>query len=125
PWMPWLYDEPVTYSSVHEQPDLLFDTLCTNKLYRREFLDANGIRFPEGLHWEDLLFSTEAYCSARRITLIPEEVYHWMVDERAERVSISRQLANLDNFRDRLEIHRRTDAYLEKHGLTELRPDKD
>ena len=125
PWMPWLYDKPVTYTSVHEEPDLLFDTLSTNKLYRRSFLDANGIRFPEGLLWEDLLFSTEAYCSAGRITLIPEDVYHWIVDEQAERVSISRQLANLDNWRDRLEIHRRIDAYLEQHGLTDLRPEKD
>ena len=37
--------------------------------------------FPEGLHYEDLLFTTEAYCSAHRLALIPNEVYRWNVAE--------------------------------------------
>ena len=43
---------------------IFFDPLSTNKIYRREFLDRHGIRFPEGVHYEDSLFSTKVYCLA-------------------------------------------------------------
>ena len=125
PWFPDLYRERAAFDSIRDNPDLLFDTLCTNKLYRREFLDANDLRFPEGLHYEDLLFTTEAYCSARRLALIPNEVYRWMVEEGAATKSITRQRADIQNFRDRLTIHRRIDGYLDAHGFTDLRPYKD
>jgi CDP-glycerol glycerophosphotransferase len=124
-WYARLYDEHAVYSNIRDAPELLFDTLCTNKLYRRLFLDDNGIRFPPGLHYEDLLFTTEAYCSARGIAVIPVEVYRWHVVEDAETASISNRREDLANFRDRLEIHRRIDAYLEAHGHADLKPVKD
>jgi CDP-glycerol glycerophosphotransferase len=75
-WYPWLYRETRTFDSVAEIPDLLvFDTLSTNKCYRREFLLENGLTFPRGIHYEDLLFSAQAYLAATRITLIPNTVY--------------------------------------------------
>ena len=124
-WYPRLYEDHAVYSNIREVPELLFDTLCTNKLYRRAFLDENGIRFPPGLHYEDLLFTTEAYCSASGIAVIPNEVYRWHVVEDAETASISNRREDLANFRDRLEIHRRIDAYLVAHGHGDLKPVKD
>lgn len=125
PWFAELYRNRAAFDSIRDHPDLLFDTLCTNKLYRREFLDDNDIRFPEGLHYEDLLFTTEAYCSARRLALIPNEVYRWNVAEGSASKSITRQRADMQNFRDRITIHQRIDAYLDEHGFADLRPYKD
>ena len=125
PWWPELYTERRVLESVADMPGLLRDTLSTNKCYRREFLNAHKIRFPEGFHWEDLLFSATAYLNAQRIVLIPNPVYYWEVMVRAAAKSISNQRSNIRNVRDRIGIHRRVDAVLDRFpdevGQAEIR----
>lgn len=128
-WYPWLYERTRTLESVSELPDLLvFDTLSTNKCYRRRFLLDEGLEFPVGIHYEDLLFSAQAYVAARRITLIPNRVYDWrIVDKPAETAakSISNRRDEIANFTHRMEIHRRVDQLLADHDLLELKFAKD
>ncbi len=126
PWYPWLYRRTRTLDSIAELPDLLvYDTLSTNKCYRREWLLAKGLTFPRGIHYEDLLFSARAYLAASRITLIPNTVYHWNVVRKTEAKSISNRRHEINNFADRLEIHRRIDRILAAEGMGELRLHKD
>lgn len=125
-WYPWLYARTRTLESISELPDLLvFDTLSTNKCYRREFLVEQGLEFPVGIHYEDLLFSAQAYAAARRITLIPNRVYDWNVVDKAAAKSISNRRADIANFAHRMEIHRRVDQLLADKGLLELKFHKD
>ncbi|MDX6362186.1 MAG: CDP-glycerol glycerophosphotransferase, partial [Streptomyces sp.] len=126
-WYPWLYERTRTLESVSELPDLLvFDTLSTNKCYRRQFLLDQGLRFPVGIHYEDLLFSAQAYVAARRITLIPNRVYDWRVVEKpAATKSISNRRDEIANFTHRMEIHHRVDRLLADNGLLELKFAKD
>jgi CDP-glycerol glycerophosphotransferase len=125
-WYPWLYDRTRTLESISELPDLLvFDTLSTNKCYRRQFLLDEGLQFPVGIHYEDLLFSAQAYVAARRITLIPNRVYDWRIVEKAAAKSISNRRDEIANFTHRMEIHRRVDQLLADHGLLELKFAKD
>ncbi|MFJ8198372.1 CDP-glycerol glycerophosphotransferase family protein [Streptomyces sp. NPDC096152] len=125
-WYPWLYRSTRTVDSVSELPDLfVFDTLSTNKCYRRDFLLDNDLAFPRGIHYEDLLFSAQAYLAARRITLIPNTVYYWNVVEKTAVKSISNRRREINNFADRVEIHRRIDAILERKGLDGLKLWKD
>ncbi|MBE4740244.1 bifunctional glycosyltransferase/CDP-glycerol:glycerophosphate glycerophosphotransferase [Streptomyces caniscabiei] len=126
PWYPWLYTRTRTLDSVSELPDLLvYDTLSTNKCYRRDFLVEGGLRFPVGIHYEDLFFSAQAYAAARRITLIPNRVYDWNVVEKTASKSISNRRAEIANFAHRMEIHRRVDRLLADQGMTELKFHKD
>ncbi|RSN71329.1 bifunctional glycosyltransferase/CDP-glycerol:glycerophosphate glycerophosphotransferase [Actinomadura sp. WAC 06369] len=125
PWYPWLYERSAVYGSLSENPDLLYDTLSTNKAYRREFLDEHGLRFVERLHYEDLLFTAEAYLAARRTALIPHRVYNWLVKDAAAGLSISNRRAELANFADRLEIHRRIDMLFALRGAHGLKRAKD
>ncbi|WP_131735408.1 glycosyltransferase family 2 protein, partial [Actinomadura roseirufa] len=125
PWYPWLYGHSAVYGSLAENPDLLYDTLSTNKAYRRGFLEDNGLRFVENLHYEDLLFTAEAYLAAERTALIPHRVYHWLVKERTPAPSISNRRADPANFADRLEIHRRIDLLFALRGAHGLRSIKD
>ncbi|NDU77035.1 glycosyltransferase [Actinomadura sp. DSM 109109] len=125
PWYPWLYRHTAVYESLSEKPDLLYDTLSTNKAYRRGFLEEHGLRFVERLHYEDLLFTAEAYLEAGRTALIPHRVYNWLVRERTPAPSISNRRAQLANFADRLEIHRRIDMLFALRGAYDLRLAKD
>ena len=125
-WYPWLYSTTRTLESISELPDLLvFDTLSTNKCYRRDFLVEQGLEFPVGIHYEDLLFSAQAYAAARRITLIPNRVYNWNVFDKAATKSISNRRAEIANFTHRMEIHRRVDRLLADKGMLELKFHKD
>ncbi|WP_413471461.1 CDP-glycerol glycerophosphotransferase family protein [Streptomyces sp. MB09-02B] len=126
PWYPWLYARTRTLDSVSELPDLLvYDTLSTNKCYRRDFLVEGGLLFPVGIHYEDLFFSAQAYAAARRIALIPNRVYDWNVVEKAASKSISNRRAEIANFAHRMEIHRRVDRLLADQGMAELKFHKD
>jgi glycosyltransferase involved in cell wall biosynthesis len=52
----------------------LMDSLTPHKLFRREFLVSQGIRFPEGRRrLEDHVFVARAYCAARRIGVYSDE----------------------------------------------------
>jgi CDP-glycerol glycerophosphotransferase len=125
-WQDWLYDRRSFVDGILDRRELLYDTTCTNKLYRREFLVSNGIRFPEGIHYEDLLFTTEVYCTARGIATIPDTVYVWNVVRDSDRPSISNRRLLLANWADRIEAHRRIDAFLTEHDVgRELRATKD
>ncbi|WP_432189631.1 bifunctional glycosyltransferase/CDP-glycerol:glycerophosphate glycerophosphotransferase [Streptomyces sp. Tue6028] len=128
-WYPWLYERTRTLESITELPDLMvFDTLSTNKCYRRRFLLDERLEFPVGIHYEDLLFSAQAYAAARRITLIPNRVYEWRVVEKPAETaarSISNRRDEIANFAHRMEIHRRVDRLLAERGMLELKFAKD
>ncbi|KOY57354.1 CDP-glycerol glycerophosphotransferase family protein [Streptomyces sp. XY332] len=125
-WYPWIYSRTRTLESITEDPDLLvYDTLSTNKCYRRAFLLEQGLEFPVGIHYEDLLFSAQAYVAARRITLIPNHVYYWNVVEKAAAKSISNRRHEIANFVHRMEIHRRVDELLASKGHTDIKSAKD
>ncbi|MFD0353728.1 CDP-glycerol glycerophosphotransferase family protein [Streptomyces sp. NPDC127110] len=125
-WYPWIYSRTRTLESITEYPDLLvYDTLSTNKCYRRAFLLEQGLEFPVGIHYEDLLFSAQAYVAARRITLIPNHVYYWNVVEKAAAKSISNRRHEIANFVHRMEIHRRVDELLAANGHTAIKTAKD
>ncbi|WP_406508645.1 CDP-glycerol glycerophosphotransferase family protein [Streptomyces sp. NBC_00212] len=125
-WYPWLYRTTRTLESITELPDLfVWDTLSTNKCYRREFLVDNDLRFPKGMFYEDLMFIAEAYLAANRITLIPNQVYFWNVHEKATVKSVTNRRHEMTNYEHRLEIHRRIEALLEHNDLHGLRLAKD
>ncbi|WP_190233322.1 MULTISPECIES: CDP-glycerol glycerophosphotransferase family protein [Streptomyces] len=125
-WYSWLYSTTRTLESVTELPDLfVWDTLSTNKCYRREFLIENDLRFPKGMFYEDLMFIADAYLAAKRITLIPNQVYFWHVFAKSAVKSVTNRRHEMTNYTHRLEIHRRIDALLEERGLTEMKLAKD
>ncbi|MFB7633775.1 CDP-glycerol glycerophosphotransferase family protein [Streptomyces sp. NPDC056149] len=125
-WYAWLYSTTRTLESVTELPDLfVWDTLSTNKCYRREFLIENDLRFPKGMFYEDLMFIADAYLAANRITLIPNQVYFWNVFEKAAVKSVTNRRHEMTNYIHRLEVHRRIDAALVERGLTEMKLAKD
>ncbi|QDQ16361.1 glycosyltransferase family 2 protein [Streptomyces spectabilis] len=126
-WMPHLVAEHRTVEGIETEPALLFEHLSTSKMYRKSFLDRNGLRFPEGIHYEDQLFSAQAYCLAKAFTVIPDPVYRWYIEPygAASSASISNQRYKLSNVRDRVHVQGLIDDFLRAAGHTDLREAKD
>ncbi|MGW2492287.1 glycosyltransferase family 2 protein [Streptomyces sp. NPDC001606] len=126
-WMPHLVAEHRTLEGIEADPRLLFEHLSTSKMYARSFLDRHELRFPEGIHYEDQLFSAQAYCLAKAFTIIPDPVYVWYIDPyaAAASASISNQRHKVSNVRDRVHVQRLIDDFLVESGHAGLREDKD
>ncbi|MEU2926343.1 glycosyltransferase [Streptomyces sp. NPDC007251] len=126
-WMPHLVAERRTVEGIEADPRLLFEHLSTSKMYARSFLDRHQLRFPEGIHYEDQLFSAQAYCLAKAFTIIPDPVYVWYIDPfaAAASASISNQRHKVANVRDRVHVQRLIDDFLVESGHAGLREDKD
>ncbi|WP_156722400.1 glycosyltransferase family 2 protein [Streptomyces apocyni] len=126
-WMPDLVAERRTVAGVEAEPRLLFEHLSTSKMYARRFLDRHALRFPEGIHYEDQLFTAQAYCLAEAFTIVPEPVYRWYIEPyaAADAASISNQRHKISNVRDRIHVQTLIDAFLVDSGHAALRADKD
>ncbi|EGX56035.1 transferase [Streptomyces zinciresistens K42] len=126
-WMGHLVAERRTVLGIESEPRLLFEHLATSKMYARAFLDRHDLRFPEGIHYEDQLFTAQAYCLAKEFTIIPEPVYRWYIAPYAAAgaASISNQRDRLGNVRDRVRVQRLIDGFLTESGHGGLREDKD
>ncbi|MBM7690737.1 CDP-glycerol glycerophosphotransferase (TagB/SpsB family)/GT2 family glycosyltransferase [Peribacillus deserti] len=103
--------------NIREFNFLLFDSLSVNKIYKRSFLDKHNLRFPEGIHYEDVVFTGKAYFLAESVSIIPEPVYYWRVVENADVKSISNRRFEFDNFRNRIVAHRQYDKFLKESGF--------
>ena len=125
PWAKEIYDRRAVYAGIRDNPMLFFDPLSTNKIYRADFLSRHGIRFPEGIHYEDSYFSTMVYCLAASIAVVPNVIYHWQVVQDAEEASITQRRHEFENFRDRVAVHRLMDEFLAEHDHADLKPWKD
>ncbi|CAM5697021.1 Glycosyltransferase involved in cell wall biosynthesis OS=Streptomyces griseomycini OX=66895 GN=FHS37_005470 PE=4 SV=1 [Streptomyces griseomycini] len=57
----------------------LIDSLTPHKMFRREFLDRIGLRFPEGRRLEDHVFVTEAYLRADNVSVLGDYVCYYHI----------------------------------------------
>ncbi|MEU3457901.1 CDP-glycerol glycerophosphotransferase family protein [Micromonospora sp. NPDC006766] len=69
--------------SVVDAPDLIFDAGPCHKLYDLAQLRANGLRFREGVHFEDAFLAIPMLLKAERIALVDEVVYQYRKREMA------------------------------------------
>ncbi|MFB6838886.1 glycosyltransferase [Streptomyces sp. NPDC056361] len=112
-WAPSLYDVShgatlpgTVLEGIEEHPEFVLDTLSVNKLYRRDFLDAHAIRFPDGaFHYEDFVFSARVQAAAPRLAVTDVPVYVWHVRRQAATLSISLRRASLANWEHRIAAH--------------------
>jgi glycosyltransferase involved in cell wall biosynthesis len=83
-----------------------------NKLYKRDFLERNSLRFPEGTYYEDQLFVTQAYLLANRIAVVKNQYYFY-------RKQRSGQISTLtdEHVFDIYNIFRRLDSFAQRNGL--------
>ena len=112
PWRPELHARDRVVESLENEPDLLYDTISVNKIYRRSMLVEHDIHFPPGLLFEDQVFTLRCFLAARRIGIVQARVYIWNVDRAGEELSITQGRMQPRNVVDRVEINRMMDAIL-------------
>ncbi len=59
----------------HMHPDKWFLGQACNRIFDKAWLERKGIRFPEGVFWEDMLFSVKAWIEADIICCVNNIVY--------------------------------------------------
>lgn len=75
-------------TSLMENKALTWDMFLWNKLFKRNFLNENNIRFPnQNLTFQDNLFSIQAYTYSETVGIVLDYVYFWR--ERGSSISHS------------------------------------
>ena len=78
-------DEILPYGKTVSLPDLpgmILSSPCVwNKMWRRALFAENGIRFPEGIWYEDLATVPKLYAAAEKMTAIRKPLYYYVVRE--------------------------------------------
>lgn len=108
-WVDGVHAERLRGVRIEEFLPLIRNLYTWDKLYRRDFWDAQGLRFREGVAYEDQPIVTQLFARARAIDVLTDVVYHYRA--RDDRSSISQQTATVKDLRDRIaawEVSRET-----------------
>ncbi|MBB4892115.1 CDP-glycerol glycerophosphotransferase [Streptomyces olivoverticillatus] len=124
-WYPELFEDARLVEGIRTAPQYFLDALSTNKLYRADFLARHHLRFPEDLHYEDQLFTAQAFTLARAFAVVPWPVYTWRLADGPAGPSITSSRHEMRHVTDRVTVARRIDDFLERTGNADLRPAKD
>lgn len=84
-----------------------------NKLYRRSMLSRLGLRFDEGVQYEDVKFVTRAIVECGRLVTVPNLYYNYVLNPSS--TVKSRQTA--DKQRQKYEAHRAMVDYMAERGI--------
>ena len=103
---------------IRETPALIYDSTAWNKIYRRDFLLAHGLRFPEGVYYEDIPFTLPAHFLASSVDILVDPVYLWRERQTAEQ-SITQRRAETKNLVDRLAAVSSVDDFLTSANETQ------
>ncbi|HEY2949975.1 MAG TPA: bifunctional glycosyltransferase family 2 protein/CDP-glycerol:glycerophosphate glycerophosphotransferase [Micromonosporaceae bacterium] len=96
----WIFAETRLRTHVTERRELLGDRTAWNKVFRRQFWDEHGLRFPEGVLYEDAPVIVPAHVLARSVDVLSVPIYYWREREGPDR-SITQRREELRNFVDR------------------------
>jgi glycosyltransferase involved in cell wall biosynthesis len=99
-------------------PEIVGDVFCWNKVFRREFWQRQGIRFPEGTRYQDQPPITEAFLRAEAFDVDPRTGYLWRVRE--EGTSVTQGRSDLGNLQDRVTTKSATWDLVQQLGSPEV-----
>ena len=88
-------------TNLKAQRNLVYDRLACNKVYRRSFWEQHGLRFPEGVRYEDIPLTVPAYALASSVDVLDLPVYYWRQREPGAELSITQRQHEVRNLVDR------------------------
>ncbi|MFE9254314.1 glycosyltransferase [Streptomyces sp. NPDC006879] len=104
PWKKYFGKGDLTISALDEAPDLIFSGSACNKLFSTDLLRRLGLRFGEGVHFEDAWLTLPAMLRSRAMTIVDQPVYYYR--GRPDGTSIMDSLwSKPANYRDHLKLN--------------------
>lgn len=82
--------------------NLIYDSCVWNKLIKRRFYSKKGMRFPEGVIYEDIVFNAQLHMWCNHVTMIAETGYLWRHRRDGEKASLSQEYYKKKNIHDRI-----------------------
>ena len=108
-------------TTLMNHPDLLYDSVAWNKLFRAGFFRERVGDFPVGKLYEDMLPVTRAFLATDAVDVLSRPVYVWRMRESG--TSITQRLLEPQNIADRMEMADAIAAVLSNHkGAETLSP---
>ena len=101
-----------------DYPGLIWDTFCTNKIYKREFIEKNNLKFKQIRYYEDVPFGLESLLQAEKISIANDIFYYWRIREN-NNPSITQQYSDINNFKDRIKMINLCNEIIDKEYLYE------
>ncbi|SDH87512.1 glycosyltransferase family 2 protein [Nonomuraea jiangxiensis] len=109
-----VFRRPELCTHITDRQVLIRDRTVWNKVYRRDFWERHGLRFPAGIY-EDVPVAMQAHVLATSVDMVGEVVYHWRKrDEGA--TSITQRRNELSNLWERLTAIRAVRAFLDERA---------
>ena len=108
----------IASTTIDEVPELVWDTISANKIYRKDFLEKFDLKFIDRrIKFEDIIFTFEVYNYARSIGIIHEDIYYWRF--RPDESSITQNLMNITTFENRFEILGQIQDFINNHDVSD------
>lgn len=95
-----VFRRPHLCTHITDRPVLVRDRTVWNKVYRRDFWERCGLRFPAGIY-EDVPVAMQAHVLATSVDMVGDVVYHWRKREEGG-TSITQRRSELPNLQERL-----------------------
>ena len=87
-----------------------------NKLWKRSLFSETGIRFPEGVYFEDMATTPRLVASAKRVRVISDILYYYLKRDGSMTYSVSeRHASDCIKCLGVLETHMQANGSMEKH----------
>lgn len=119
PWIRQAHTSARLRTNLTDFPEAQVNAVAWSKVYRRSFWEAQRLRFPAGVVYEDQPVSTRAYATATAFDFLPGRYYLWR--RRDDQSSISQQTRSVADLRARFVAAQASLAILGELGLPTAR----
>ena len=103
PWSACFDAEEVTAAGIDSHPQLIHNAAVGNKMFRRDLLDAHGLRFAEGIHHQDTYVSVPALLYSASVAIVPTVVHRYRKREAADSI-MDAHFTRVGNYWDHLQV---------------------
>jgi len=109
-----IFKENIKNTNITQNPELIYDTTSTNKLFRMKFWKENELKFPEDVIYEDIPLTFFAHFKSKSTAILSDDIYYWRRRESTNK-SATQQRTDINNFYDRLNALKIVDNFIEKN----------
>ncbi len=105
---------------ISKSPDLIFDTIACNKIFKKSFWLKHKLSFLEDRFYEDIFVITKSLIKASSISIVHKEMYYWRSRTDKKNKSITQRRLEIQNIADRTHSLRLVVEMLEENNCKKL-----